>query len=110
MGAEEAANLWRENISISQKRNLKITLIKGKTNQFKKRQDVYLVPAVEAQALCPVKIILKWYNQVLALGGSKYLFPNLRGDCSIILGSRISYSNLRQQWIKLLDSTGLLEE
>ena len=59
MRAEEAAILLMENISISQNGNLKITLIKGKTNQFKKRQDVYLVLAGEAQALCPVKIILK---------------------------------------------------
>ena len=62
MRAEEAAYLLMENISISHNGNLKITLIKGKTNQFKKRQDVYLVPAVENQAVCPVKSILKWYN------------------------------------------------
>ena len=80
MRAEEAANLLIENISLSQNGNFKITLVKGKTNQFQKRQDVYMVPTVEAQALCPVRIILKWYNHVLDLGGSKFLFPNLRGD------------------------------
>ena len=84
-----------DNISISNNGNLKITLIKGKMNQFKKRQEVFLVPAVEAQALYPVRIILKWYNHVLDLGGSKFLFPKLRGDRTIIPGSKISYSNLR---------------
>ena len=98
MRAEEASNLLMENVSISNSGNLRITLLKGKMNQFKKRQEVLLVPTVRVQALCPVRIILKWYNHLLDLGGSKFLFPNLRGDRTIIQGSRISYSNLRKVW------------
>ena len=46
---------------------------------------------------------------MLQLGGSKFLFPNLKGDRTIILASRISYSKLRQQWIELLGKSGILE-
>ena len=44
------------------------------------------------------------------LGGSKFLFPNLRGDRTIIQESQLSYSNLEGQWIKLLERTGLPAE
>ena len=79
-------------------------------NQFKKRQEVFLVPVVEEKALCPVKTMMKGYNHLLQLGRSKFLFPNLKGDRMIIPESRISYSNLRQQWIKLLEKSGIPEE
>ena len=107
MRAEEALTLLKEHVSISASRNLRITLSKGKCNQFKWLHNVFLVPAVEAQALCPVKVIICWYNKVLSLGGSKHLFPNLRGDRTIIQDSQMSYSNLRGQWLRLLERTGL---
>ena len=59
MKVEEALNLLMENVSISNNGNLRITLVKGKMNQFKKRQEVFLVPAVEENALCPVKTMMK---------------------------------------------------
>ena len=107
MRAEEALNPFTEHVSILASGNLKVTLSKGKCNQFKCLHNVFLVPAVETQALCPVKVIIRWYNQVLSLGGSKYLFPNLRGDCTIIQDSEMSYSNLWGQWLRLLERTGL---
>ena len=51
-----------------------------KMNEFKKRQKVFLVPAVETNALCLVRVMMKWYNHISELGGSKFLFPNLKGD------------------------------
>ena len=110
MRAEEALNLLMEHVLISASGNLKVTLSKGKCNQFKRLHNVFLVPAVEAQALCPVQVIIHWYNQVLSLGGLKYLFPNLRGYCTIIQDCQISYSNLRGQWLRLLERTGLPAE
>ena len=65
MRAEEASNVFMENVSISNNGNLRIMLIKGKMNQFKKKQEVFLVPAVEENKLCPVKIMMKWYNHML---------------------------------------------
>ena len=65
MRAEEASNLLIENVSISNSGNLRIMLVKGKMNQFKKKQEVFLVPAVEESVLCPVKIMMKWYNHML---------------------------------------------
>ena len=90
MRAEEALNLLMEHISISASGNLRVTLSKGKCNQFKHLHNIFLVPAVEAQVLCPVMVIICWYNQVLSLGRSKYLFPNLRGDCTILQDSQMS--------------------
>ena len=57
-----------------------------------------------------MKIMMRWYNHILDLGGLKFLFPNLKGDKTIIPGSRILYLNLRQQWIKLLERSGIKKE
>ena len=60
MRAEEALSLLTEHVAISASGNLRITLSKGKCNQFKQIHNFFLVPAVEAQALCPVKVIICW--------------------------------------------------
>ena len=72
MRAEEALDMLTENVKISPNGNLQLTLQKGKCNQYKKLHHVYLIPAMEAQALCPVHVLIQWYNQVHVLGGFKY--------------------------------------
>ena len=56
---EEALDLLTENIKVSSNGNLQIVLQKGKCNQYKQKQSVYLIPALESQALCPVKVLIK---------------------------------------------------
>ena len=107
---EEALDLLTENIKVSSNGNLQIVLQKGKCNQYKQKQSVYLIPALESQALCPVKVLIKWFNHVYSIGGSKYLFPNLRGDRTVIKDSKMTYNNLLSQWIPLLQRTNLPEE
>ena len=83
---------------------------KGKHNQFKQQKSVYLIPALKTTALCPVRVLIKWYNKLHTAGGSKYLIPNLRGDRTVIKDSKVSYNNLRAQWIRLLQRTNIREE
>ena len=110
MRAEKALGLLTDNIKVSPNGNLQIILQKGKCNQFKQKQLVYLIPALETQALCPVKVLIKWYNDLHSAGGSKYLLLNFRGDRMVIKDSKMSYNNLRAQWICLLQKTNLPED
>ena len=64
MRAEEALDILTENIKISPSGNLQVVLQMGKCNQYKKMHSVYLIPALEVQALCLVRVLIQWFNHV----------------------------------------------
>ena len=104
MRTEEWVELETHNLQVSPMGNLQILVDKSKVNRFKQRRTVYLIAALEEQALCPCKVLVEYYNRLTATRVSHYVLSNLRGNCSIIQGSKLTYNNHRASWIKLFKS------